>query len=223
MTALLVVMMFAVFILIDHYFRTAKQPIAQATQVSPDLNKYALSSPVVGGFRVPEHLRYHPGHTWALSESPTLVRIGMDEFAAKLLGKVERVALPQRGQWLRQGQKIWTIFRDGKSVDMLSPIEGQVTDINEAALRDPDQARKDPYFEGWLVTVNSPDAKTNLRNLLSGALARAWTDQCAARLRAMVPAPAGVLAQDGGTAIDDLSSRLSDQEWTDITKEFLLS
>ena len=223
MTALLVVLMFAVFILIDHYFRTAKQPVVQAAPISAERNAFAVPSPVVGGFRVPEHLRYHPGHTWALSESPTLVRVGIDEFAAKLLGKVERVALPQRGQWLRQGQKIWTFFRDGKSVDMLSPIEGQVTDINEAALRDPEQARKDPYSEGWLVTVNSPDAKTNLRNLLSGALARTWTDQCAARLRALMPASAGALAQDGGTAVDDLSSQISDEEWTDITKEFFLS
>ena len=221
MTALLVVLMFAVFILIDHYFRTAKQPAANAAPLSTE--RFVLPSPVVGGFRVPEHLRYHPGHTWALSESPTLVRVGMDEFAAKLVGKVERITLPQRGQWLRQGQKIWTIFRDGKPVDMLSPIEGQVTDINEKALRDPEYARKDPYSEGWLVTVNSPDAKTNLRNLLSGALARAWTDQCAARLRTMMPAPAGAFAQDGGTAVDDLYSQLANQEWAEVTKEFFLS
>jgi hypothetical protein len=34
------------------------------------------------------------------------VRIGMDEFASKLTGKIERIALPQRGQWIRQGQKV---------------------------------------------------------------------------------------------------------------------
>ena len=159
MTALLVVLMFAVFILIDHYFRIAKHTAPQVAPVSPERSTFAPPSPVVSGFRVPEHLRYHPGHTWALPESPTQVRIGMDEFAAKLVGKIERVALPQRGQWIRQGQKIWTIFRDGKSIDMLSPIEGQVTDINEAAVRDPEPARKDPYSDGWLVTVNSPTQK----------------------------------------------------------------
>lgn len=223
MTALLVVLMFAVFILIDHYFRTAKQPAVEAAPVAPERNPFALPSPVVGGFRVPEHLRYHPGHTWALNESPTLVRVGMDEFAAKLVGKIERITLPQRGQWIRQGQKIWTVFRDGESVDMLSPIEGQVTDINEAAVADPEHARKDPYSEGWLAAVHSPDAKINLRNLLSGALARTWTEQCAARLRAMLPAPAGALAQDGGAAIDDLSSQLPDQHWATLAREFFLS
>ncbi len=70
---------------------------------------------LVGGFKVPENLRYHPGHTWALSESPSLVRVGMDDFASKLMGKVDRTALPQRGQWIRQGQKIATIFRNGEA------------------------------------------------------------------------------------------------------------
>ena len=223
MTALLVVLMFAVFILIDHYFRIAKQPVVQAAPISQRRDPLELPAPVVGGFKVPEHLRYHPGHTWALSESPTLVRVGMDDFATKIIGRVERIALPQRGQWIRQGQKIWTVFRDGKSVDMLSPIEGQVTDINENAIQDPEQARKDPYSEGWLVSVHSPDAKTNLRNLLTGTLARLWTEQCAARLRAMMPAPAGALAQDGGTAIDDVASQLPDQDWADLGREFFLS
>jgi hypothetical protein len=55
-----------------------------------------------------------------------------------------------------------------------SPIEGTVTDVNEAVAFDPELARKDPYGEGWLVTVQSPNAKTNFRNLLGGALARWW-------------------------------------------------
>lgn len=223
MTALLVVLMFGVFILIDHYFRAAKQPVLEAAPVVPERRTPQLASPVVGGFAVPENLRYHPGHTWALSESPKLVRIGMDDFASKLLGKVDGITLPQRGQWIRQGQKVWTVFRDGKSVDMFSPIEGEVSEINEAAIGNPEKARKDPYGEGWLVAVHSPDAKINLRNLMSGALARTWTEQCAARLRAMLPTPAGALAQDGGVAVDDATSHLPDQDWAELAKEFFLS
>jgi glycine cleavage system H protein len=95
--------------------------------------------------QVPENLRFHPGRTWTLSESPSLVPVGMDDFASKLAGKVEQVKLPQRGQWVRQGQKIWTIQRGGAAVDMFSPIEGSVADINEALARDPELTRKDPY------------------------------------------------------------------------------
>ena len=112
---------------------------------------------MIAGFQVPENVRYHAGHTWALSESRELVRVGIDDFAAKLVGKIESINLPQRGRWVRQGQKIWTIFRDGKSVDMVSPIEGTVTAINEAVLQNPELARKDPYGDGWLVKVKLSD------------------------------------------------------------------
>ena len=68
-------------------------------------------------------------------------------------------------------------MRNGVKVDMVSPIEGSVSDINEAVVSDPSLAGKDPYGEGWMVTVQSPDAKTNFRNLLGGALARWWTEE----------------------------------------------
>jgi glycine cleavage system H lipoate-binding protein len=172
---------------------------------------------------VPEKLRFHPGHTWALSESPSLVRVGMDDFASKLVGKVDRIALPQRGQWIRQGQKIWTIFREGASVDMVSPIEGSIADVNDAAMQDPELARKDPFGEGWLVTVQAPDAKTSFRNLLGGALARWWTEESASRLQRKMPMALGALAQDGGVAVDNLTTQVSDEAWATIAKEFFLS
>jgi glycine cleavage system H lipoate-binding protein len=223
MTVILVLLTFVTFLLIDH-FHSRKVAVAPALEAVKREAPPGLAPSLAGGFRVPERLRYHPGHTWALSESPTLVRIGLDEFAAKLTGKVQRIALPQRGQWVRQGQKIWTLHRDGKTVDMLSPIEGSVADINEAVANDPSLVLKDPYGEGWLVTVQSPDARTNLRNLLGGALARVWTEESALRLRKKIPvAMAAALAQDGGVAVDDITAHLPELDWAVLTKEFFLS
>ena len=222
MTVLLVLFTFVTFLLIDHFHsrKVVVQPVVQAAKHDAPPR---LAPSLVGGFQVPEKLRYHPGHTWALSESPSLVRVGMDEFASKLTGKMERITLPQRGQWVRQGQKIWTLHRDGTSVAMVSPIEGSVADINEAAVRDPELARKDPYGEGWLVTVQSPDAKTNFRNLLGGALARWWTEESASRLQRRMPMALGALAQDGGVAMDNIASHVADKDWAVLAKEFFLS
>ncbi|HTR66189.1 MAG TPA: glycine cleavage system protein H [Terriglobales bacterium] len=223
MTVILVLLMFAVFLVVDHFIRRKEVPAQPALQTAMPETLPRPVARVVAGFRVPENLRYHPGHTWALSESPSLVRVGMDDFASKLAGKIERITLPQRGQWVRQGQKIVTMFRDGSSAEMVSPIEGIVADINEAALRDPEVARKDPYGEGWLLTVQAPDAKTNFRNLLSGTLLRSWMEEAARRLRMNMPTPAGVLAQDGGLAVDDLTAQLPDQDWAKVAREFFLS
>ena len=223
MTVILVLLTFATFLLIDHFY-SRKQVVVQPALMSAEREAKARPVPgLVGGFQVPENLRYHPGHTWALSESPSLVRVGMDDFASKLVGKVERITLPQRGQWIRQGQKIATIFRNGVAVDMVSPIEGSIADVNDSLTNDPKLTPKDPYGEGWLVTVQSPDAKTNFRNLLSGALARWWTEESAGRLQRKMPVLCGALAQDGGVAMDNLTEQIPDKEWAAIAKEFFLS
>jgi len=172
MTVILVLATFVLFLLIDHFYsrRPAVRPVMvvqpqPATSTMAVAQAAALQPTVVAGFQVPENLKYHPGHTWAMNEGPKMVRIGLDDFAARLMGKVQSITLPQRGQWVRQGQKIWTVERNGAKVDMVSPIEGVVTDVNDSAAKDPELARRDPYGDGWLVSVESPDAKLNFRNL----------------------------------------------------------
>src|SRR6185369_429956 len=108
---------------------------------------------VVAGFRIAPNLMYHPGHSWAVKEGGDLVRVGLDDFAARVAGKLDGITLPQRGRWVTQGQKAYTLQHDGAKVDMGSPIEGTVVELNEAVLRDPDLARRDPYGEGWLMLV----------------------------------------------------------------------
>ena len=223
MTVILVLFTFVTFLLIDH-FHSRKAVVVQPVMVAAKTEKVVRPVPgLVAGFKVPDNLRYHPGHTWALSESPSLVRVGLDDFASKLMGKVDRTALPQRGQWIRQGQKIATFFRNGESVDVVSPIEGSISDVNESVARDPKLTQSDCYGDGWLVTVQSPDAKTNFRNLLSGAVARFWTQESAARLQTRMPMFAGALAQDGGVAVDNLAEQIPDKEWVSVAKEFFLS
>lgn len=224
MTVLLVLTTVVVFLLIDHFY--SRQPAVQAAQPGlpqpqPELPR--LVPAMVGGFQVPENVRFHPGHTWALSESPTLVRVGIDDFASKLMGKFELITLPQRGQWIRQGQKVFSIHRDGSTVEMLSPIEGTVTDINDAILRQPSLAQDDPYGDGWMLKVEAPDAKTSFRNLLSGALARWWTEEAATRLQRRMPGVLDAVAQDGGIAMNNLTAEMPTSEWVALAKEFFLT
>lgn len=225
MTVILVLATFVAFLLIDHIYsrRRGVQPII-VTQPAAARSREARPIPAfVAGFRVPDNVRYHPGHTWALSESPNLVRCGMDDFAGKLAGNIQSVQLPQRGQWVRQGQKIWSVVRNGVKVDMVSPIEGSVADVNDAVAADPTVATKDPYGEGWMVTVQSPDSKINFRNLIGGALSRVWMEEAATRLATRVPAMTGAYAADGGEIVSDLGAAVPKDKWAQVAKEFFLS
>jgi glycine cleavage system H protein len=223
MTALLVLAVFIIFLTID-YVQSRKRGVHPVVKRQTERSPTRRWLPAfVAGFGLPDHLKYHPGHTWALAESPNLVRVGLDDFAARLLGQIQTILLPQRGRWVRQGQPLVTILRDGVQTKMVSPMEGVVADVNDAVLKDPALSLKDPYGEGWLITVEAPDATTNFRNLLSGALARNWMEEAAGRLRARIPSLAGAVAQDGGLAESDLTKHLPDADWTEVTREFFLT
>ena len=222
MAVLLVLITFVIFLTID-YIRNRNRVVEPAMLPEPEVVPAPRLQPsYVSGFELPGNLRYHLGHTWALQESPTLARVGLDDFAARLIGKCDSVVLPKRGQWVRQGEKLLTVIRDGNKAELVSPIEGEVTNVNEAVGKDTSLPCRDPYGQGWLVSVMSPDVRTSFRNLLSGKLARQWMAEAASRLRVKVPALAGALAQDGGLALKDLTSVIPNQSWSELTHEFFL-
>src|SRR5271157_20522 len=136
MTVILMLAMFAIFLGIDYWRHRKEIPhMAEGREEAATLSPGMLPS-FVAGFELPDNRRYHPGHTWALQESPTLVRVGVDDFGARLVGKIDEISLPKRGQWIRQGQKFATLMRDGQKTELVSPVEGEVTRVNEALLSD---------------------------------------------------------------------------------------
>ena len=214
MTVILVLLFFVFFLLIDHFLSRNKASVARAYH-APILAQPALVPALINGFSLPKNLRYHLGHSWALAEGPALVRVGMDDFAAKMIGKIDSIVLPQRNTWVRQGTRLATITRDGKTVELLSPIEGIVTEVNTSAIQNPENARKDPYNTGWLAVINSPDQKISLRNILNGDAIRWWIEDAVNRLHP-------TMAQDGGEACDDFLTAIN-RDWEPTCREFFLN
>lgn len=219
MLALLIVLTFIAAVTIDHLLTRKPIPIKAEALVEEPAPRPRLVPAVVGGFQLPDNLRYHPGHTWAVAESADLVRVGIDDFAAKIGGTLKKIDVPQRGNWIRQGQRIIAMHHDGREIDLVSPVEGTIVDINQRALENPALAQADPYGDGWLLTVNSPDASTNFRNLLGGTLARRWMDDAAAKLRAFAMQTPALVAQDGGVVVANVVDQLPDADWQTMTKE----
>jgi glycine cleavage system H protein len=223
MTVILMLAMFAIFLTID-YVRKGKEAreTAAAREEAASVAPRVLPT-IVAGFELPDNRRYHPGHTWALQESPTLVRVGLDDFGARLAGKIDEITLPKRGQWIRQGQKFATLVRDGQKTEIVSPVEGEVTAVNEALLGNAAILNSDPYGQAWFASVISPDLPTSFRNLLNGTLARKWMADASSRLQMRIPALAGAVAQDGGVAVHDLTVHMPTTKWSEITREFFLT
>ncbi|MFN7995956.1 MAG: glycine cleavage system protein H [Bryobacteraceae bacterium] len=221
MTVILVLATFMVFILLDWVVNRRKAPqvaVAPAHKVSP-----LLQPAYVEGFLVPEQLSYHAGHSWALRERRNLVRVGVDEFAAALAGHVEKIELPKPGQWVRQGQRAWSLFRDGEKTEMVSPMEGEIVEINPEVLAKPSLLREDPYGKGWLALINVPDEENTSRNLIPGGLVKSWMRDAVSRLYGLQPELAGAVAADGGLPMDDLLKTLPDANWKQVTAEFFMT
>jgi glycine cleavage system H protein len=220
MTVILVLATFLVFIVLDYAMNKGK---VLASVPAEHTVPAQAGGDFVEGFHVPQTVSYHSGHSWLVQERKGVVRVGADEFAAALLGKIDRIELPRPGQWIRQGQKVLTFFRDGQKTEMVSPTEGEVKEVNADVLNNPAALRQDPYGRGWLLAVHVPDEENTTRNLIPGNLVREWMRNAAERLYVRQPAIAGAVAADGGRPAEDLLAGLPDAQWSEVTGEFFLT
>jgi glycine cleavage system H protein len=220
MTVVLLLITFLVFILLDWALNRKK-----AIETVPAAAPYPaeLETAYVEGFLVPQNLNYHPGHAWAMRERRNLVRVGVDEFAAALIGQAEKIELPKPGQWIRQGQKTWGFYRHGEKTDMVAPTEGEVVEVNDEVLRDPSLLRKDPYGKGWLAVLHVPDEENTVRNMVPKSLVRNWMRESVERLYGLQPSLAGAVAADGGRPAKDLLAGIPELNWKETTGQFFLT
>jgi glycine cleavage system H protein len=151
------------------------------------------------------------------------VLVGVDYFARRLLGPAKSVRLPAVGTWLRQGAGGFGLEVDGRSAELVSPIEGEVVAVNDALALKPALATDDPYGRGWLLKVRAADLGVGLRNLLSGSLARRFMEDAREGLDLRLMALSGSVLQDGGEPVADFARHLSTDDWRRLVGEFLLT
>lgn len=174
-------------------------------------------------FHVVNGRSYHPGHAWAAADRDGLVTVGIDDFTAQLLGPPDALGLPPVGTRLKSGERGWQVAAGERVLGMVSPVEGEVVAVNQAALEAPRLASDDPYGAGWLLKVRASNPRAALRNLLPADLAATWMKQAGERLRGMPAAGLGVVMTDGGTPMKGFGRALGPAEWNTIARDFFLA
>jgi glycine cleavage system H lipoate-binding protein len=172
------------------------------------------------GFELAEDFYYHEGHTWAKPEYGGRVRVGLDDFAQKLIGKLGKIELPNIGQEVKQGEVGFQVRNNGKTVKVLSPIDGIVSLVNYKLVDQPDLANESPYEKGWLFTIEPTQLRKNLKELYYGQEARNFINEEREQLFAMAHEDFRVAA-DGGVAVEDISQELEGENWAKFIKTFL--
>lgn len=107
---------------------------------------------MAAGESYPDDLRYHPEHDWARVEGEEAV-LGITWYAQDSLGELVHFEPPEVGA---------TVAKDGtyaevesvKAVsDVVAPLSGEVLEVNQKAVDEPETVNADPYGDGWLVRI----------------------------------------------------------------------
>ncbi|MBX9680115.1 MAG: glycine cleavage system protein GcvH [Gemmataceae bacterium] len=114
---------------------------------------------------VPKNLRYSKSHEWAKLEGEVCT-IGITKFAVDQLTDVVFVELPDVGDHVFAGDSFGEIESVKAVSDLYSPINGEVTAINQDLIRDPAGIAADPFGKGWLIQVK-PEPGSNLNAMMS--------------------------------------------------------
>jgi glycine cleavage system H protein len=109
----------------------------------------------------PKNLKYARTHEWVEFLDANTAKIGLTDFAQKKLGKLVFVNLPLNGDPLTAGEALGDVESVKAVSDVISPLSGTVTEVNEALLDEPGLINDDPYG-AWLVTVEVDGAAEEL-------------------------------------------------------------
>ena len=106
--------------------------------------------------RVPMDLFYTEDHTWILVED-NIGTVGLTDYAQNELGDIVYVELPIVGSEVLQGSSFGTIEAMKTVAELISPVSGEVVEVNEAIELEPRLVNTEPYGEGWLIRINIHD------------------------------------------------------------------
>jgi glycine cleavage system H protein len=115
----------------------------------------------------PDELMYHPEHDWARIEGDEAT-FGITWYAQDSLGEVVFYDPPQVGATVSKDSSYSEVESVKAVSDVIAPLSGEITAVNEALEDAPEKVNEDPYGEGWLVKVKLSDP-SEAESLLAAA------------------------------------------------------
>ena len=104
----------------------------------------------------PDDLRYHPEHDWARVDGQEAV-LGITWFAQDALGELVHYEAPEVGATVAKDQAYAEVESVKAVSDVIAPLSGEVLEVNQKAVDEPETINEAPYGEGWLVRIRLAD------------------------------------------------------------------
>ena len=219
MVALFVVATILLCVGIEYLRDRAKQhqPVAEAARSSHDR------------ILVPKGFFVSRAHSWVEITFAGEARIGIDDFAQKVIGTIQRIETAPLGTSIKKGETLLTL-RNGKRVlSIPAPISGTILSVNDSILSSPRRIHQDPYVQGWIAVIAPSSISHELRLLAIADEAAQWLKSEVNRFRDFIksqtqsgiPSPAGVTMLDGGAPLSGVLEQFNENTWKAFQQEFL--
>jgi glycine cleavage system H protein len=104
----------------------------------------------------PDDLLYHSEHDWARIDGDSAT-LGITWFAQDSLGEVVFFQLPEIGASVTRDNPYAEVESVKAVSDVIAPLSGEITAVNEALKETPEKINEDPYGDGWLVQIKLSD------------------------------------------------------------------
>ena len=115
---------------------------------------------------IPGDLKFKKSHEWVRVEPDGSVTIGISDHAQNLLGDIVFVELPEIGAQMSAEDEVAIVESVKAASDVYSPISGEIIEVNEVLLDNPEIINESPYHEGWFYKLQPSDCE-EINELLS--------------------------------------------------------
>lgn len=213
----LVILTLVFFILLDLIMR--KQDKAQE-EIEEKKTQPIFLSPEKSLKRVPENIEkyYHPSHTWMYVDEKGKIVVGCDSFIPYLFsGDIIVKDIKKVGEQIKQGNDIWNLEFGNKKVSQLSPVSGEILEINPAFGMET-KLPSEKVAESWIMKIKPLELKTSMNNLLTGELQDSNNKILQDRFLHMHNQK--VYMNDGGAVDPNFINNLDEENWGIVVKIF---
>jgi glycine cleavage system H lipoate-binding protein len=222
MVALYVLLGFILLLVIDYFVIRAEKKYHPAFKKSYEVVENIVFDNL--SVKVPADSYVSRGHTWAELQGNGMLKIGIDEFAVKSMGKFVVTNIAKTGTLLKKGDIIIEAKLGDKDLSFRSPVDGTINFVNDDLVG---KVFSDPYGEDWGVMVSPVNFETNAASLKANEKVVEWMKNEFIRLKNYIvensvkPQLAGVTMLDGGKLIEGAVAQLDKESIKKFEEEFL--
>lgn len=179
-----------------------------------------------GEFSIPGGVFIAKNHTWVSMTQAGIAKIGIDDFAKKLIGRVYSIELPNLGMNVKAGQPLFTIKQGNRSITFNSPVSGKVAQINTLLKENVEALDITPYEKNWVCALDAENLDEEIKSLSIGKSAVAFFQEDIEKFKKVMTEllkseKKGDEYLEDGLFVGQLE-KLNDVNWNKIISEFFV-